>query len=91
MNTTILKKCLAELQSATPRLEYIEGMLETLIEMNTAGSSNGRTEDLGPSDVGSIPTPATRNIPQDEAAMLEARARAAVQTIKALSESSSHE
>ncbi len=32
-NTSILKKCLAELSEPTPRIDYVKGMLETLIEM----------------------------------------------------------
>lgn len=33
MNTQILKKCLAELESVPARIDYVKGMLETLIEM----------------------------------------------------------
>lgn len=33
MNTNILQKCIAELDQVSPRLDYIRGMLETLIEM----------------------------------------------------------
>lgn len=38
MNTDILKKCLAELQSVStePRIDYVCGMLETLIAMQPA-------------------------------------------------------
>jgi hypothetical protein len=31
-NTGILKKCLEELSKETPRLDYVRGILETLIE-----------------------------------------------------------
>lgn len=33
MNTEILKKCLSELQMTAPRIDYVCGMLETLIAM----------------------------------------------------------
>ena len=34
MNTKILQKVLAELEKATPSLDYARGMIETLIEMD---------------------------------------------------------
>ncbi len=33
MSNTILQKCLAELEKDNPRIDYIRGMLETLIEL----------------------------------------------------------
>lgn len=33
MNTKILQKCLDELNKESPRLDYLRGMLETLVEM----------------------------------------------------------
>lgn len=39
MNTSILKKCIAELQKETPDLSYLRGMLETLLEMQGSDSS----------------------------------------------------
>ncbi len=33
MNRTILEKCVAELSVENPRLEYLRGMLETLLAM----------------------------------------------------------
>lgn len=49
MNTSILQKCLAELQKETPDLSYIRGMLETLIDMqpNTASVNPWPTVDNG--------------------------------------------
>ena len=35
MNTSILQKCLDELQKENPKLDYIRGMIETIIEMST--------------------------------------------------------
>lgn len=34
MNTTILKKCIDSLNSESPDISYIKGMLETLMELN---------------------------------------------------------
>jgi hypothetical protein len=36
MNTQILVKCLEELKKETPNIEYIKGMLETLIMLSGA-------------------------------------------------------
>ena len=35
MNTTILQKCLDELNKESPRLDYVKGMLETVISMGS--------------------------------------------------------
>lgn len=34
MNVNVIRKCLDELVKAEPRLDYLRGMLETLIELN---------------------------------------------------------
>jgi hypothetical protein len=36
MNTNILQKCVDELKKDTPNLSYVQGMLETVIEMTAA-------------------------------------------------------
>lgn len=35
MNTTILNKCIEELKSDTPKIDYILGMLETVVAMSS--------------------------------------------------------
>ncbi len=35
MNTTILQKCLTELGTEHPRLDYLRGCLETMMEMSS--------------------------------------------------------
>lgn len=35
MNTTILQKCVEELRQEKPKIDYILGMLETVIEMSS--------------------------------------------------------
>ena len=34
MNTTILQKCVEELKKSEPKIDYILGMLETLIDLS---------------------------------------------------------
>jgi len=40
MNTNILQKCVDELKKETPNLSYVQGMLETVIEMTATQMSN---------------------------------------------------
>lgn len=40
MNTNILQKCVDELKKETPNLSYVQGMLETVIEMTATQISN---------------------------------------------------
>lgn len=76
----ILEKCLAELSNESPRLDYVRGMLEVLLASQPAGSSNGRTAVFGTASVSPILTPATT----DEAAILDAKARASLEAVKKL-------
>jgi hypothetical protein len=75
----LLQKCLMELQKDQPRLEYITGVLETLIEMQPA--------------IAPIATPSVSNnipvvlpIPKDEGTMLDSIAAARIAKLKADSE-----
>ncbi len=36
MNTNILRKCVEELKQESPKIDYILGMLETVIELSTS-------------------------------------------------------
>jgi len=82
MNTTILKKCLTELSQETPKLDYVRGMLETLIEiqpdMAVVVKEDGTASTFPMSQIH------TNKVPQDEASLLDAKARAALETIKAM-------
>ncbi len=73
MNGTILQKCLDELKKEDFRKDYVIGMLETLIEMSDA-----------PKVVPMVIKKPTPNKPEmtDEATLLDARARAALEIIK---------
>lgn len=83
MNTKILQKILDELKTEHPRLDYVIGMLETLIEM-VGESPNGRAADLGPARLGSIPSSPKES--SDDGAILDAKAKARVQNIRELAE-----
>lgn len=88
MNTAILRKCIVELQQPEPRLDYIRGMLETLVEVTDKESEKY----LEQKNIYQPPYTITSNpTTTNEAAIMEARARAAVDSIKAMSEASSHE
>lgn len=77
MNTSILRKCLEELGKDSPKLDYIRGMLETLIEMQGAQ----KTVLLPPSTY--IPNITYTTAPTtDEASILEAKARVAMDKMK---------
>ncbi len=75
MQTNILQKCVDELGKENPKLDYVRGMLETLISFN-GESSNGRTPGFGPVNGGPIPSSPTKKDP--EAAVLEAGVSAAL-------------
>lgn len=82
MTQTILKKAIDELKLATPRLDYVLGMLETLHEMGEEPISVKEYKDIvtfkdGYSKVSSI-------LPTTEAEILDARAKAAINTVKEL-------
>lgn len=101
MNTNILKKCLEELSKVrddnvgVPNISYVRGMLETLIAMQdipsliTHPSLHKDAMEIANSGI-KMPMRVNGEL-NDEAAIMEARARAAVESIKAMSEASSHE
>ncbi len=95
MNSTLLQRCLDELSADNVRLDYIRGILETLIALGE--SSNGRAADFGPANLGSIPsspakhvpvTPTSPDEPLDEGKILEQQTRARINLVRELSEKS---
>lgn len=91
MNTGILKKVLEELEKENPRLDYIRGMVETLVEMQgpshaVPSSLAVVTPGFGPGDGGSTPSSGA-----DEAAILDGQARAAIERVKAIAAESNVE
>ncbi len=81
-NTTILKKCLTELESETPRLDYLRGMLETLIELQEDAPVKAEPPLKG------TPKPIVPKTDSPEGDALDAAAKSRLGTIKALAEQS---
>lgn len=90
-NTGILKKAIDELQKETPKLEYVRGILETLYDMQEplARSSTVELASYTRPVVGSIPAAPTEA--DDEAAILDAKARAAIRDVQAIAAASTQE
>ena len=85
MSNTILKKCLTELNEKEPRLDYIKGAIETLIELQETRPDSLVAERpaLIGGGVGSIPAQVARQ--DDEAAILDGMARAKLEEVKRMS------
>ena len=79
MNQNILQKAITELKSDKPKIDYVLGMLETLAELTSpAPAVTASAAKIAPVAAGAVPQP------QDEAQMLDAKARAAVEKIKSI-------
>ena len=74
---SILQKCLDELGKEKADLSYIKGMLEVLLATQPQQSKQFITPAQQLTNVAS-------NAPVDEASILDAKARAALETVKAL-------
>lgn len=83
MITSILEKCLAELGKETPRLDYMRGMLEVLLASQT--NAPAVTVKLPQGNITPVAVGGTQS---DEASILDARAKAAIDRVKAISEAS---
>lgn len=81
MNTNVLKKCLEELGKETPRLDYLRGMIETLVEMQGAVTKNEPATIGIPADYFETTKVDLNKIP-DEASMLDNKARVGLGKIK---------
>jgi len=84
MNQNILQKAIQELKSDKPKIDYVLGMLETLYELGVKEEPlavripQAAMDDMKKMEHRGMDTP------QDEAAMLDAKARAAVDKIKSI-------
>ncbi len=90
MNTNILKKCIEKLKNADTDKDavvYVLGMLETLLEMQPATVVGGN---LASANVPgrAVPMVSTPPATLDEAAMMDAKARAAIAEIKKIEKES---
>lgn len=85
MNITILKKCSDELSKDEPKLDYVRGMLETLIEMDESKDKYIVADGEGKLRV-TTPQKEIKKVEesQDEASLLDAKARASLEAIKKL-------
>ena len=78
MNKNILKKCLDELQKENPRLDYVRGILETLIESLEVSATSSSTFTYNPPII--YNPPITTSV--DEATMLENEAKAKLKSVE---------
>lgn len=95
-----LKKILDELNKESPRLDYIKGMLEVLIEDNQMQISSGTTfvPYVGSTNTGLVHGTLSALVPamsasasptsNDEGAMMDVAAKAKVEKIRLLAEES---
>ena len=85
-NTGILRKLLEELKKENPSVDYMKGMVETLIEMgdSSAVEQSSYTRPVA----GSTPALPTDD---DEATILDGKARAAIAAVQAIAAESEHE
>lgn len=72
----ILKKATEELAEDKPDIAYVRGMLDTLLAMNGGMNISDTTKPFIP--------PVALPVPLDEAALLDAKARAAIDYVKSL-------
>lgn len=86
MNTNILKKCLEELSKDEPKLDYVRGMLETLIEMSESLKKCACDGEMKGNVIHTMSAchDEPHNSERDEASILEAGVKANLETIKNL-------
>lgn len=82
-NISILQKCLVELETDHPRLDYLRGMLVTLVDVQRQDNKPDPYVAKAVYPKGSVGESLNPPV-QDEAALLDARAKAALETIKAM-------
>lgn len=74
----ILKKVLEELKTEKPRIDYVIGMLETLIEMQEPKMMTKEHVDIISQKGDGTPVAISVSKPKDEGAMLDAMAAAQI-------------
>lgn len=84
MNTKILQKCLDELNKEKPDISYVKGMLETLADLSGGSAGASLASYYRPAVVSNLSTPAD----MDEGGILDATARASIETIQILTDKS---
>ncbi len=87
--TNGLQKILTELKAEKPRIDYVIGILETLIELESGPHSSVAEHSVVSREVtGSIPVEAAKEEPKDEGAILDAQTKARIEAVKAMAEKS---
>lgn len=81
MQTNILKKCIEELCKENPKLDYIRGMLETLVEIAEVPKDASLIADEKGGLRITTAAQEVKNISKDEGSMLDAMAGAAMKNI----------
>lgn len=86
MQINIIKKCIEELSKDTPRLEYVRGLLEALVEMQPQiyNPAPLQTPPTVPPTFGAYPTNSTKEEEKDAGQILDDITRARIGDIKAL-------
>ncbi len=89
--TNGLQKILTELKADKPRIDYMLGIVETLIEMQGTYTALGQIKDkvvsMGGGEIVSIPREFVPE-PKDEGAILTAQTKARIDAVKALADKS---
>ena len=80
MNTSTLTKCVNELKKDTPNIQYVLGMIETLIELSTPTTIAGIRPPIMAIDVSDriIKDPLNEELTDEQKATAERYARAGV-------------
>lgn len=77
---SVIQKCVEELGKDSPRLDYVRGMLETLLSLNTIEITPTTTPPVPLAVVQTPTSPETL----DEATMMDAQVRAALKNMPSL-------
>lgn len=85
MRATLLQKCVNELTQENPKLDYVRGILETLIAMEDVPVVLAHHQDLpSPHVIAKAFIPSPIEEIKDEGTMLDAMAKAAMATMPPL-------
>lgn len=87
MPTNILQKALDELGKESPDISYVKGMLETIIELqDKATNADQLNAQLRIKSAQATTTQSNEHV--DEGALLDARAKAAIESVRKLTDKS---
>ena len=81
MNTTILQKCLDELSKESPKLDYIRGMIETLLAITESPKTVHITKPE-PQHMHHVPTNIIEGVPTLSASMIDRVKKSAAESLE---------